>query len=108
MSPIAITVPKNDLAAICLRHRVRALWVFGSAACSHADARPFRPDSDIDFLVEFEDLPEGEIADAYFGLREALGRMFDRGIDLVTTDAIRNPYFANSVRATKVPLYVAA
>jgi predicted nucleotidyltransferase len=39
---------KSEIAAICRRHRVAELAVFGSAARGE-----FRSDSDIDFLVEF-------------------------------------------------------
>ena len=46
--------------------------------------------SDFDFLVEFLPLPEGKHADAYFGLREDLEALFERPIDLVMTQAIRN------------------
>jgi len=39
---------KSEIAAICRRHRVAELAVFGSAARGD-----FRSDSDLDFLVEF-------------------------------------------------------
>jgi predicted nucleotidyltransferase len=63
--------------------------------------------SDLDFLVEFEPLPEGGYADAYFGLQEALRVLFRKSVDLVVTSAIRNPYFRQSVEASRIPLYAA-
>jgi predicted nucleotidyltransferase len=108
MNTTAIDIPTEALATICRRLRVRSLWLFGSAAASIPDARPFRPDSDLDFLVEFEQLPEGRVADAYFDLCSALESLFNRKIDLVTVGAVRNPYFAESLHASKVPLYAAA
>ncbi len=67
MSPF-ITDHRDALADLCREHHVRSLFVFGSAA--REDFDPGR--SDVDLLVEFEPLPEGGYADAYFGLREAL------------------------------------
>ena len=52
-------------------------------------------------------LPEGAYSDAYFGLLEALGRLFDRPIDLVVASAIRNPYFRKAVEGSKKLLYAA-
>jgi predicted nucleotidyltransferase len=48
--PVQIHVPQHQLAEFCRRHRIRTLSLFGSVL--HED---FRPDSDIDVLVEFED-----------------------------------------------------
>jgi hypothetical protein len=67
-----------------------------------------RPESDLDFLVEFEPGIRRGLADAYFGLRDDFARRFRRPIDLVTVGAVRNPYFAASLQATKVPVYAAA
>lgn len=44
-----IEIPKEALAAFCRRWGIRKLSLFGSALRSD-----FRPDSDIDILVEFE------------------------------------------------------
>jgi predicted nucleotidyltransferase len=45
----AISIDHAGLAALCQRHHIRRLSLFGSAL--RAD---FRPDSDVDVLVEFE------------------------------------------------------
>ena len=43
-----------------------------------------------------------------FGPKEDLERPFGRGVDLVMERAVsRNPYFAQSVAETRVPLYAA-
>lgn len=63
--------------------------------------------SDLDFLVEFEPLPEGGYVDAYFGLLEALQILFRKSVDLVVASAIRNPYFRQSVEAGRMSLYAA-
>ena len=53
---------RTDVAALCRRHGVRRLDLFGSAAAGRD-----RPgESDLDFLVEFDAHPPGGYADAYF------------------------------------------
>jgi uncharacterized protein len=82
---------------------VRRLELFGSAVSDS-----YRPgESDLDFLVEFEPMPRGAYADAYFGLLEALEALFGRPIDLVVASAITNPYFRRSVDHTKVLVFAA-
>ena len=94
---------RGELAALCRRYRVRRLELFGSAA-----AGVDRPgESDLDLLVEFETLPPGSYADTYFGLMEALERLFGRPVDLVVASAVRNPYFRASIERTKTLLYAA-
>lgn len=94
---------RESLDALCRRYRVRRLELFGSAT---SDA--FDPESsDLDFLVEYQDLAWGEHADAYFGLLESLEELFGRRIDLVMASAIRNRYFLESVNETRTVLYAA-
>lgn len=93
----------EPLAALCRRYSVARLELFGSGASAAFDAER----SDLDFLVEFEPLAQGEFADAYFGLLEGLERLFNRRIDLVVGSAIRNRYFRESVDRTKTLLYAA-
>jgi predicted nucleotidyltransferase len=94
---------KADIEQLCRDFRVRRLELFGSAA-----AGKDRPgESDLDFLVEFELLPPGRYADAFFGLLEALQRLFNRPVDLVVASAIKNPYFREAVEQTKTLLYAA-
>jgi uncharacterized protein len=92
-----------ELERLCREYRVQRLDLFGSAASG-----AYRPgESDLDFLVEFEPLPPGACADIYFGLLEALERLFGQPVDLVVDSAIRNPYFRESVERTRAPLYAA-
>lgn len=95
----------TELARLCQRYGVRRLDLFGSAATGR-----FRVgDSDLDFVVEFQPATvSGAYADAYFGLLESLERLYGRPVDLVIDGAIRNPYFRQSVEATRKPLYARA
>jgi predicted nucleotidyltransferase len=45
--------------------------------------------------------------DAYFGLLNELRSMFQRKVDLVMVDAVRNPYISREIDRTKQLLYAA-
>jgi uncharacterized protein len=45
---VGIELPETEIADVCRRHQVRELSLFGSAARGE-----MRPDSDLDFLVDF-------------------------------------------------------
>ena len=93
----------EELKRLCVVYGVRRLDLFGSALTDQYD-----PDrSDLDFLVEFQPAALSAYADAYFGLLEALGRLFGRPVDLVVESAIKNPYFRQSVEQTRTPVYEA-
>jgi hypothetical protein len=93
---------KTALTELCRRYRVKRLYVFGSAVSDHFDAMR----SDLDFLVHFSDrAPTGEYADRYLGFAEALERLFDRPVDVVTEESIRNPFFRREVESTRQLLY---
>ena len=88
---------------IAASHKARSLDLFGSGTNGEFN----EASSDFDFLVEFEPLAPGEYAQHYFELKEELEQLTGRHVDLVVGSAIRNPYFQNSVNATRQPLYPA-
>jgi predicted nucleotidyltransferase len=94
----------EKLRKLCRRYRVLRLELIGSALTEQGfDSK----ESDVDFLVEFQPLKEGEYADTYFGLLEALETLFNRHIDLVMVRAIKNPYFLESINKSRKVLYAA-
>lgn len=102
MQPL-IEAKRAQIAELCRRFRVRRLDVFGSAARGSFDAAS----SDFDFLVEFEVLPPATYADSYFSLKEELETLLGRGVDLITSSSVANPYFRKSVDASRHSLYAA-
>ena len=58
-------------------------------------------------MVEFKAAALAGYAEAYFGLLEALEKLFGIPVDLVVESAIRNPYFLKSVEQTTTPIYEA-
>ena len=99
----SIEQERAALIELCREHRVRRLDLFGSAAGDRFDPAT----SDLDFLVDFEDLDPVAYAAAFFGLLDGLSALFKRPIDLVAETAISNPYFLQSIELSRVPLYAA-
>jgi predicted nucleotidyltransferase len=83
----------------CRRNRIRKLAVFGSALRDD-----FRPESDLDVLVEFQ--PGAVPGLAFFALQDELSEMFGRNVDLNTPNCL-SPEFRDSVIATAEVLYAA-
>lgn len=98
-----IAEQRVPLGRLCQRFGVRRLEAFGSVL------RPdFRPNSDIDLLVEFDRDCGLDAFEQYFGFKEGAERLLGRDIDLTVADAVRNPIFQAEVQRTKTPVYVAA
>ena len=94
---------RDKIAGLCRRFHVRRLELFGSAAGDRFDPQT----SDLDFLVEFKSIPDGQHADAYFGLLAELESLMARPVDLVMTHAIRNPYFLEAIEPTRTLVHAA-
>jgi hypothetical protein len=93
----------QEIADLCRRYRVRRLAAFGSIV--RADFDPSR--SDADFLVEFEPVPVADRVENYLALREALGALLGRTVDLIEDGAIQNPYILQNVSGQQQILYAA-
>jgi uncharacterized protein len=100
---LSLVVSKQDrLVALCRQFAVKRLELFGSASDERFDSQG----SDLDFLVVFDPSAAAR-ADRYFGLLEALESLFSRSVDLVELEAIRNPYFRESIEKSRTLLYAA-
>ena len=64
-----VHVPREELAEFCRRNHIRKLSLYGSVLRDD-----FRPDSDIDVLVEFE--PGHVVGYAIIDMEAELSRMF--------------------------------
>jgi uncharacterized protein len=94
---------REQIADLCRRYKVRRLEIFGSATTEEFDLH----NSDVDFLVEFGSLAEGQHADAYFGLLADLESLLGRPVDLVMASAVRNQYFLEAIKPTRTLIYAA-
>lgn len=91
---IPIAIPKDEVADFCARHHIRALSLFGSVLRSD-----FRPDSDVDVLVEFHPEADHSLFD-FVDMQEELAGLLGRKIDLVEKKGIRNPFRRHEILRT--------
>lgn len=99
--PLELETLRERIAEPCRRYQVRRLDVFGSSVRADFDERH----SDVDFLVEFADASPLGAADRYFGLRDSLQAAVGRPVDLVVREAVRNPYFLQSIAGERHNVY---
>ena len=94
---------KREISRLCAELAVRELRVFGSAVAGTFDPSH----SDVDVLVEFFDPEAPGIADRFMSLALGLESIFQRQVDLVTKQAMKNPVFRRNVENTSELLYAA-
>jgi uncharacterized protein len=98
---VHIQVPQEQIEAFCRKWKIRELALFGSVLRDD-----FRPDSDVDVLVEFE---EG----FHPGFRgwnrmvKELEEFFGRKVDLVQKELVVNPYRRRHILRHQQVLYAA-
>ncbi|MDM8252232.1 nucleotidyltransferase domain-containing protein [Phocaeicola barnesiae] len=88
------------IIALCKRHKVNKLFVFGSILTNH-----FNDDSDVDLLVSFNKAEVSDYFDNYFDFKYALEELFSREVDLLEEQTIKNQYLKKNVDATKILIY---
>jgi predicted nucleotidyltransferase len=92
-----ISVPKNKIAEFCQRHHIRKLSLFGSVL-----REDFRPDSDVDVLVEFE--PGHVPGLEFFAMQKELSELLGQKVDL-NTPGFLSPHFRPDVQSEAVVQY---
>ncbi len=90
----------NDINRLCSGHKVKELYAFGSVLSDK-----FNLESDIDLLVNFEQIDVSLYADNYFDFKFALQEILNRPIDLLEEKAIKNPYFRQSINQQRQLIY---
>ena len=93
-------VDSDEIGEFCRRHHVRRLAVFGSAIRDD-----FRPESDVDVLVEFD--PDHIPGLAFFGMEIELSEILGHKVDLNTPEFL-SPYFRDQVLSEAETVYVEA
>lgn len=92
----------SQIVALCEKHKVVTLYVFGSALTDK-----FNKGSDVDFSVIFDrnSLSLLEYGDNYFDFKFALEDLLHRDVDLIEYNAVKNPYFKEELDETKRMIY---
>ncbi len=99
-----IAIPADRLAEFCRRHHIRWLSLFGSVLRDD-----FRPDSDVDVLVEFESDAQPSLFDLVV-MENELKALVGREVDLVERAAVEqseNYIRRKSILATLETVYAA-
>ena len=91
-----VKINHETLEAVCRKHDVRQLRIFGSAARGEE-----RPDSDVDFLVEFES--RKSLFDLV-GLQLDLEELLQRPVDVLTEPSL-SPYLRDRILASASVVY---
>ena len=95
-----ITIDREKISDFCRKHHIRKLAFFGSVL-----REDFKPESDVDVLVEFE---QGYIPGlAFFTMERELSEILNYKVDLNTSQFL-SPYFRDQVLAEAEAQYVAA
>jgi len=92
----------NEIKTLCKKHKVKELYVFGSAVSDQ-----FNEESDVDLLVEFESVDLKEYAENHSNFTESLEKLLGRAVDLVTAKYLRNRIFIKRLNETKQILFSA-
>lgn len=92
----------QNIIALCRKHKVCSLAVFGSILTDK-----FNEESDVDLLVDFEptDPDEFDYVSNFFNLQDSLETLLKRKVDLVIGKGLRNKYFINNLNRTKQIIY---
>jgi hypothetical protein len=80
---IRLDLPLEAIAELCRKYDVGELSVFGSVLRDD-----FRPESDVDFLVRFNNDDAGPWMSKFTGLEQDLSKLLGRKVDLVSLPGI--------------------
>ena len=90
----------DRLSTLCRKYHVKTLYAFGSVLTEQFDNN-----SDVDLIVAFNDIPVEDYADNYFDFKFSLQDVFNRSVDLLEEQAIKNPYFLQNINRHKQMIY---
>lgn len=90
----------DKLIELCVNHKVGKLYLFGSVLTNQ-----FNESSDIDLLVQFNQVELLEYFDNYMDLKEKLEILFGRQVDLIENQAVKNPIFRRVIDHQKLLIY---
>jgi hypothetical protein len=101
MSEVKIELPRDQIEAFCRKWKVKEFALFGSVL-----REDFRPDSDVDVLVDL--LPNhGLSMYDWVDMIDELKEIFGRDVDLVDKTAIRNPFRRHAILSSYEVVYAA-
>ncbi len=91
----------KKLFELCYKYKVVKLFVFGSVSKGEFDPNT----SDLDLIVELDNLAPTEKGEILMKLWSELELLFERKVDLLTEKKIKNPYLLKEIKNSKLLLY---
>ena len=83
------------------KHKIEKAYVFGSVVTGGFSKR-----SDPDFIIKFQpNIPPLKRGELWWDLHDRLRDFFNREIDLITEESLKNPYFIEELDKTKLLIY---
>lgn len=99
--PLEIENKIEKLLILCKQYKVNKLFIFGSILTGRFNSKT----SDIDFIVEIEDISPIERGEILMKLWTELELLFSRKVDLISNMNLKNPYFKKEIEESKLLLY---
>jgi predicted nucleotidyltransferase len=94
-----VDVSSEVLEAFCGKWRIAELSLFGSVLRDD-----FRPESDIDILIEFAEDAHWSLYE-WLDMSEELQAIFGRTVDLTSKRGLRNPFRKKEILDTREVIY---
>jgi len=94
-----VDVSSEVLEAFCRKWRIAELSLFGSVLRDD-----FRPESDIDILIEFAEDAHWSLYE-WLDMSEELQAIFGRPVDLTSKRGLRNPFRKKEILDTREVIY---
>jgi len=86
---------KNEIYRIAKKHKAEKIYVFGSCA-----RKEETPESDIDFIVKFNDASAFD----HIRLESELSEFLKKNVDVVSILALKDDYFGTIAKREMIPL----
>ncbi len=91
----------SEFSSLCQAHNVKSLYAFGSSVTDEFEENS----SDIDLLIEIENDDPIERGENLLNIWDKFEQFFQRKVDLLTNNSIKNPILRKNIDATKILIY---
>lgn len=99
--PPVIEEKYDQLLKACNTYRVSKLYAFGSVVTDDFN----HENSDLDFIAEMESMPPADRGENLINLWDELETIYNKKVDLLTDQPIKNPYLLKSIEESKQLIY---
>jgi predicted nucleotidyltransferase len=91
---------RNQFLNLCHAHHIKSLFAFGSSVNGK-----FSETSDVDLVVDISESDPISKGELLVSLWDKLEKFFNRKVDLLTDNSIRNPFLRAEIEKTKTLVY---